>query len=626
MGLAWIFDPRLPSGARQGGAAASYVFGRDLNSFVRDVLQNSHDQKRDDVDTVTVLVRLHELDAKHAADFLDAMGWDQLRPHLAAVAEGTTSVATVIADAVADADAGRIRLLEISDSGANGLTGEEDDEDSNYNNLCRNVLQTSNERGDRGGSHGLGKAVLWNFSSLKTVLFSSTLGTPTQKGLRLFGRTDLPSHETGADERWNGPGWYGLPDPSGIQRAVSAWGSTKGVRDVAKRLYLDRAKLSTGASVLVVGFFEPGLDEQRDGHDIIAELLRSASWWFWPSLLREPPTLKVVGEVWKNDACVVSEEAVIGDEVRPYRDAITATTLVSKAVEATQVAERIIPFCTPARKGSHGDNGHPPVKGEVNLRLIRSDGSASAATNNIALIRGAGMVVQYWRPQRTPLDGGGFHGVLRVGQAHGSTDTDQALERFFRAAEPPEHDKWVSTTDQMSRYQTGARARLNELWTAMNAAVIELCDQEPPSTQEGPALLARLFPMEGGGTPGGTSHSAFKVTYTRHQLTDGTWTVAGKVRRKSGEEERAWSCTIGLWLEGETGKGERMPLASLTATPAGHVAPDGWGRVDVPLDVEEVRFEMTAHGPTAGYGRALLARTRVRAEVHPKFDGLGTVE
>jgi hypothetical protein len=597
------------------------VFGRGLDSFVREVLQNSHDQKRNDVAGVTVFLRLHELEGTHCADFLTALGWSKLQRHLAAVASGMTNVASVIRPALDEVAAGRIRLLTIGDSGAHGLTGGEDDEDSNYNNLCRNILQTSNDRGDRGGSHGLGKAVLWNFSRLKTVLFSSTLDTPTGTGLRLFGRTDLPSHETGADERWNGPGWYGLPDSSGTDRAVSAWDRTDGVTDIARRLQLDRSGLSTGTSVLVVGFFEPGLDEQRDGHEVIEELLRYASRWFWPSLLREPPTLQVAGQVLKNDRCVFSEVVTVGDDVRPYRDAMTATTLVSKAVEPGEVAEREITFQVPALKSLGDDAGHPPIEGQVNLRLIRSTGSASAKTNDVALIRGAGMVVQYWRPSRTPLDGGGFHGVLRVGQAHGASDTDLALERFFRAAEPPEHDKWVSTTDQMSRYHTGARARLNELWEAMNATVIDLCDQDPPSTKEGPALLAKLFPLESGGTGGGGSKTSFRVRYTSHNLSDGIWTVTGNVQRKSTEEARAWGCTLALWLEGETGKGERLPLASLTASPAGYVAPDGHGRIDIPHDVDAVSFEMTAHGPASGFGRALLARTRIRAEVHPRFDG-----
>jgi hypothetical protein len=174
----------------------------------------------------------------------------------------------------------------------------------------------------------------------------------------------------------------------------------------------------------------------------------------------------------------------------------------------------------------------------------------------------------------------------------------------------------------MTRYQTGARARLRELWDAVNTAVIELCDQQPPSTREGPPLLARLFPMEGSGGGPSSSKTSFRVVYTGDQLADGVWTVSGTVRRKPSEAGRAWSCTFALWLEGETGKGERLPLASLSASPgSGHVAADGWGHVDVPDDVDELAFEMTAHGPAAGYGRALLARTRVRAEVHPKFDG-----
>jgi hypothetical protein len=434
-GLRWIFDQPLASGARQGGTAAGYVFGRGLNDFVREVLQNSHDQKREDVDSVTVTIRMHELEGASAASFLDAMGWPQLEPHLASVAAGRTSIATVIGDALERVLDRRLRLLSISDSGARGLTGGEDDQDSNYNNLCRNVLQTADERGNRGGSHGLGKAVLWNFSSLKTVLFSSTLDGPGQSGLRLFGRTDLPSHET--DEgRWHGPGWYGVPDPSGAERAVSAWDTKPGVVDIARALHLDRTGLNTGTSVLVVGFFEPGLDAPRSGEEIIGELLTAASRWFWPSLLREPPTLRVIGEVWKGNERVLTDAATVGEEVKPYRDAITAHTLVSKAVEAGQVAEREIEFRTPARKAFGDDPGHPPVTGRVNLRLIRSEGTASSATNRIALIRGAGMVVDYWRPQRTPLDGGGFFGVLRVGQRTGPA---RPTRRWSGSSGPPSH-------------------------------------------------------------------------------------------------------------------------------------------------------------------------------------------
>ena len=58
-------------------------------------------------------------------------------------------------------DAEPLTLLRIDDSGTQGLTGGENEEGKNFNALCRNVLDTAEDRPLRGGSFGLGKAVLW---------------------------------------------------------------------------------------------------------------------------------------------------------------------------------------------------------------------------------------------------------------------------------------------------------------------------------------------------------------------------------------------------------------------------------------------------------------------------------
>ena len=43
--IEWIFDPVPPSGAIQGGVPSSHVFTPDLDTFVRETIQNSMDQK-----------------------------------------------------------------------------------------------------------------------------------------------------------------------------------------------------------------------------------------------------------------------------------------------------------------------------------------------------------------------------------------------------------------------------------------------------------------------------------------------------------------------------------------------------------------------------------------------------
>lgn len=42
--VGWLFDGLPPSGARRGGDPSEYVFRHDIESFVREVVQNANDQ------------------------------------------------------------------------------------------------------------------------------------------------------------------------------------------------------------------------------------------------------------------------------------------------------------------------------------------------------------------------------------------------------------------------------------------------------------------------------------------------------------------------------------------------------------------------------------------------------
>ncbi|MFW6053743.1 MAG: hypothetical protein ACOC9J_02910, partial [Persicimonas sp.] len=43
--IAWIFDPTPASGKRRGGNPSEYAFEGDLETFVREVIQNANDQR-----------------------------------------------------------------------------------------------------------------------------------------------------------------------------------------------------------------------------------------------------------------------------------------------------------------------------------------------------------------------------------------------------------------------------------------------------------------------------------------------------------------------------------------------------------------------------------------------------
>jgi hypothetical protein len=261
IGLTWIFDPAPPSGAREGGVGWAHALPPELDVFVREVLLNSHDRIKGS-DPVRVKFRLHQLDGLYRKRFLDALAWESLKSHLVTSSTGNSPLALRMRQGLQELGNMPLRLLQITDSGTEGLTGGEDEPTANFNALCRHVLYTSEDRPQRGGSYGLGKAVLWRFSSFSTVLFSSRMDGNPRAGFRIFGRAKLPYHETG-ENAWRGPGWFGKSEtkPDG-RRAVSVWDEE--AENAARHLLLFRpAQEDTGTSILVVGFQEPTQEETR---------------------------------------------------------------------------------------------------------------------------------------------------------------------------------------------------------------------------------------------------------------------------------------------------------------------------------------------------------------------------
>src|SRR5207249_2620300 len=96
----------------------------------------------------------------------------------------------------------------------------------------------------------------------------------------------------------------------------------------------------------------------------------------------------------------------------------------------------------------------------------------------------------------------------------------------------------------------------------------KLCREEQATTAEGPTLLRRLFPLQGKG--GGTSGRAkFHVTRLEATVDGDQWTFGGQISADS-ENNKDWKFTIALWLDGETGRGDKLPIENVTAC-RGHV-------------------------------------------------------
>ena len=585
-------------------------------------MQNSLDQRMDG-QGATIRFSIHRLRGSNRQQFNQAINWTQLEPHIRAVATGRASVmARRLEQALQDLEDEPLTVLRIDDSGTRGLIGGENEAGKNFNALCRNVLDTAEDRPLRGGSFGLGKSVLWRFSSVSTVLFSSRLGHADPKsGFRLFGRAELPHHSTGTDN-WSGPGWLGQPEQTlqGL-RAVSVWDEDAVPAAEPAQLFRP-AQLGSGTTLVVVGFFEPGEEEPRPLSTVAAEILQSATRWFWPSICSNTGDLQVDVEAFDNNERVYSQSAGPVPDVSPFMNTVKATTIHSSVSEQGSVAEKRLSFRIPARRPMGQNSAEPEIDGELRLLLrLATPDDSSSLDNRVALMRGSGMVVDYHRPSRTPLENQTYHAVLLGGLACGESDSDRAVEQFLRASEPPSHNQWMAGTDRIqSEYRQGAKVRFQRLWSDVDRAIVELCEQKVPPATQGPGRLARLFPLRGRGG-GASGASFFRVDRLAAHLDDSTWHVSGRVVKRENNN-RDWSFQVILWLDAETGRGEPVHLRSLE-TNRGEVQSQGesWECL-LPGSEREVEFFGESKSGAGPHDSVQIRRSRVRLEVRPRM-GIG---
>lgn len=617
MPLKWVFDPSRPSGARQGGLATAHVIQPDIDNFVREILQNALDQ-RVGSQAVRVSFSLRQLSGEQKNNFLAVMGWGQLQSHIeGAAATGGVTIGPQLKQALESVDNGPLLVMRIDDSGTRGLIGSEDSPNENFNQLCRNVLVTTEDGSTRGGSFGLGKSVLWRFSSLSTVLFSSRVDGNPQSGFRLFGRSELPFHE--AEEKpWDGPGWFGVERPvgDGQRRAESVWGPD--AEDAARDLHVFRpAQLGTGTSILVIGFFEPRNEVRRDVEVIAGDLLASVSRWFWPCLTGPAPGLKVTVEAYGNGTDLYRETASIRAEEDPFHQAFSFSEVRERVSEPGDVAKKEISITIPGKKPRNGEGGGPPVEARLSLRLRLAGTENDTRRNTIALMRGAGMVVKY-RESKKPLGEQLYHAVLTAGLARGNDPEDIALERFLRASEPPSHNDWVPGTDRLRvEYNQGTQARLNQLWKDLDQAVLDMCEDPLPESRQGPQKLAELFPVHGGVTT--LPKETFRPEGLQAQFDAGRWSISGRVKCLS-RQVPSWSFVVGVSLDAETGSGEVLQIEEFAVGEGAASSRLGARfQCDVDQGVKEVQFNGVTGVLPGDITPDDLRRTRIKIDVRPRI-------
>lgn len=613
----WIFDPTPPSGERKGGLASAHVFDPTLDAFVREVLQNSRDQRLDGA-CARVRFCMREVSGPELDELLTAVGWTELRAHVTAAADkGNATLSGRLKRGLAAVDTGRLRVLLVEDRNTRGLIGEEFAEGENFADLTRHELVTQ-ERQNSGGSFGLGKSVLWRFSMLSTVLFSSVLVDGASP--RFIGRTLLSGHETDGGASWAGSGWFGALDfdPQDQKRAVSLR-AADAVRAVMGTLLM-REPGDTGTSALIIGFDNPAEDNEPTVRESCDAMLRSATKWFWPTLRRGE--LEVMVEGWEGDELVFPQALAppADDSTRPFIEALNLDLGPPEPISARPgVYEWEFGVDVP-RMVDDGTVTSPNGAAHAVVRLraaLGGPGADTALDNTVALTRGSGMVIAYQPVALHPGVDGVVHAVLEAGEAHGAEASDRVLERFLRAAELPAHEQWTLKADRVrGEYTPMAQVRraIDRVNKGVEEHLRELSPPPPDDSDDGPDAFKRLFPLVSGGEREQTEQ--FFLRKGSGRLVGDAWAFAGEFERNPKTEKEKgspWAFRVRIAVAGE-GRPETVEIAEVMVEPPGLLRSGGGCIVDVPADQERVAFSGRTE-PLSGAGVIVGQERRVRGRL-----------
>ena len=606
----WVFDELPPSGARRGGDPSEHAFRRDLESLVREVVQNANDQAEF---LPRVTFRVRELCGEALEAYLRAAQWETLEPHLegASRAKGGAALRSFLR---AFRQQRRLVLLEIEDRNTRGLTGAESEGESHFRALCKDTLYSHKASKSAGGSYGLGKSVLWTFSGLSTVLFNSVLVDDPRAGdsPRLIGRTELPSHATASGRWYTGSGWFGNEArvPRQGVRAESLWAGEAISR--AEALHIDRGPTAPpGTTIQIVGFRDP-TREPRTREQLTRDIEDASVRFFWPAMISERKMGVLV-----QDAERPRRVEVDTREVAPFLDAYRRRGDPQASLERPgDVVVRSIAVEVPSRR-----DGAPATTGQVDLvvRLARESERNHARAGQVAMFRGPGMVIRYWDCRALSLGARTFHALLLAGEARNPdapSAEDSAVERFLRAAEPPGHDEWCATPALRQAYKRGGPTALQRLHRRIREVLKQLLAPRLTQGKKGPDRLQRRFPIGPRGSKGGTP-SAFRFSRLSAHFDTNRWHFSGVI--EPVKKARAWKAIVRLMELGDEGAplGElAIERLELEEGQGASVLRAGAGYVTAADDVRSLAF--------TGYSTSLPSGGEPPAEL--RFEVTGVLE
>jgi transcriptional regulator with XRE-family HTH domain len=615
--LRWYWRPAPRDRGREYGNAAAFAFETDIKTLGKESGQNISDEKLETASTVQARYTVSELSGATLDDFLRAIRFTAVRPHLEAAARTTRKGSTVIAKGLAQLDDGRMIVIRIDDFDANGLTGPEF-ETGRFMAVARNVLD-SHKVVNAGGSYGLGWATLPSSSQFGLVLCNSTLAVAEggKRDNRFIGVIDLPWHQLDGKE-YAGRGWYGAPDPddhdSGDKRTVSYWGNEILARDTL----LHRIDRRPGTSFLIVAAYDAS-GELETIEQIAERFSESLADNFWPAMVDRPDgpaRLQVIVRAERNGAAVF-ENYVNPARFQPAKVAALEKHLNDDVVDTLNntgdVVRRDVTLNVPRRiiHPVHDAQEHKAV-----LLVVQADddGADRAGTSpgTVTYLRGSHMVINTPKVPALPIGARTFHAIVLAGAAAGDAATDHVADRFLRASEPPSHNKWTGTPEITASYSRGGRTAIDAFDAEVKKQIRDIIRQPSSDLSDGPEALKELIrivpPTATGKKPRVKSVRAHKIDE------DGAWVITeATVTLPARTGGRGW--TLSPLLQFGTESGAPIAVEWAKIEPVTRCSLDTAGRLVTPASARTAVFNAVTNPKTHPVG-ARRAKVIVDVRVH----------
>ncbi len=594
----WNFERR---GSTQS-AVGDYMPGKILQSrrldpidiITREGGQNTLNQPLDENfnNPVNVELKLIELTGNYLKEYLNELRWDILKKHVESCAGRSTQseLSRNLKKSLNEMkDAKSLYILNIEDSNSFGLTGPEGNmvasEKPNFFNLCKaNFFTAENPDPRRGGSYGVGKSIFWECSKISTVLFSSLVDETdsNSSGFRIFGRTELATHNI-KKKSYKGTGFFGeasYEEEEGYsyENSKSVWNN----HELAKKLYIDREKnKGTGATISIVGLKESLYDQSHEGHEILQGLKKQFEKFFWPALIPSRKKLNLSFVYQRNSKIRNDYDDLLKVDLSKWQKFIDAfesdkNNTVKVANTSDSLAKRDLDIKIPPRimTSKEKQNNKNYTNTPFNFAIKRGDKNSMnhEEANKIALIRGFGMVVEYYKPTASSISASlPYFGVVKVGSLLGSSDANEISETFFRDLEPALHDRWDAKTRGLDTKYKNVRKTVEEFYDVkINESLLEMLGEEELESKKGPELLAGMLNLGFKGKKD-TDYIISSENIKAIPVDKFKWNVSGIIRisdfpnsKEKNKKKKTWSVGFGFSIKEETSRGDKIPFSKIS--------------------------------------------------------------